>query len=166
MKGITCLQLSRYDNSTFPVWRVVQKRFKNEKFSYDDQNTFISLKRIKRTAQKIKFSIKNFFNKCDQIRNFLRIWSHLLMKSLMENFIFCACDDLGLNTITSLRYILTNLKLLWYIFCQSRALHFKLFVKPQWTLRQTLAQFPTLTLRDTFHAVWYHYCSPWKVVKF
>ena len=41
-------------------------------------------------AQKIKFSIKDFFSKCDQIRRFLRIWSHLLKKSLMENFIFCA----------------------------------------------------------------------------
>ena len=39
------------------------------------------------TAQKMKFSIKNFFSKCDQIRSFLWIWSHLLMKSLMENFI-------------------------------------------------------------------------------
>ena len=43
------------------------------------------------TAQKMKFSIKNFFNKCDQIRNFLRIWPHLLKKSLMENFIFVQC---------------------------------------------------------------------------
>ena len=40
--------------------------------------------------KKSKFSIKNFFNKCDQIRSFLRIWSHLLQKSLMENFILCA----------------------------------------------------------------------------
>ena len=39
--------------------------------------------------QKMKFLIKDFFNKCDQIRSFLRIWSHLLKKSLMENFIFC-----------------------------------------------------------------------------
>ena len=38
----------------------------------------------------MKFSIKDFFSKCDQIRSFLRIWSHLLKKSLMENFIFCA----------------------------------------------------------------------------
>ena len=38
----------------------------------------------------MKFSIKNFFSKCDQIRNFLQIWSHLLKKSLMENFMFCA----------------------------------------------------------------------------
>ena len=38
----------------------------------------------------MKFSIKDFFNKCDQIRRKLRIWSHLLKKSLMENFNFCA----------------------------------------------------------------------------
>ena len=42
------------------------------------------------TTQKMKFSIKDFFSKCDQIRSFLRIWSHLLKKFLMENFIFCA----------------------------------------------------------------------------
>ena len=39
----------------------------------------------------MKFSIKDFFSKCDQILSFLRIWSHLLKKSLMEYFIFCAC---------------------------------------------------------------------------
>ena len=38
----------------------------------------------------MKFSIKDFFSKCDQICSKLRIWSHLLKKSLMENFIFCA----------------------------------------------------------------------------
>ena len=42
------------------------------------------------TAKKMKFSIKDFFSKCDQIRSFLRIWSHLLKKLLVENFIFCA----------------------------------------------------------------------------
>ena len=31
---------------------------------------------------------KDFFSKRDQIRRKLRIWSHLLKKSLMENFIF------------------------------------------------------------------------------
>ena len=36
------------------------------------------------------FSIKDFFTKCDQIRSFLRTWSHLVKKSLMENLIFCA----------------------------------------------------------------------------
>ena len=37
----------------------------------------------------MKFSIKDFFSKCDQIRRKLRISSHLLKKSLIENFIFC-----------------------------------------------------------------------------
>ena len=41
-------------------------------------------------AQKMKFSIKAVFSKCDQIRSLLRIRSHLLKKYLMENFIFCA----------------------------------------------------------------------------
>ena len=38
----------------------------------------------------MKFSIKDFLSKCDQIRSFLRIWSYLLKKSLKENFGFCA----------------------------------------------------------------------------
>ena len=41
------------------------------------------------TAQ-MKFSIKDFFSKCDQTRRKMRIWSHLLKKSLTENFIFWA----------------------------------------------------------------------------
>ena len=40
--------------------------------------------------QKMKFSITDFFSKYDKIHSFLRIWSHLRKKSLMENFIFCA----------------------------------------------------------------------------
>ena len=48
------------------------------------------------TAQQMKFSIKDFFSKCDQIRNFLRIWSNLLKKSLMKNFIFL-CSFLRLH---------------------------------------------------------------------
>ena len=42
------------------------------------------------SAQKMKFSIKHFFNKCDQIHRKPQILSYLLKKSLMENFIFCA----------------------------------------------------------------------------
>ena len=34
----------------------------------------------------MRFSIKNLFSKCDQIRSLLQIWPHLLKKSLMENF--------------------------------------------------------------------------------
>ena len=38
----------------------------------------------------MKFSIKDLLGKCDQILRKLWIWSHLLKKSLTENFIFCA----------------------------------------------------------------------------
>ena len=38
---------------------------------------------LNNTAQKMKFSIKCFSSKCDQIRSFLE-------KSLMENLISCA----------------------------------------------------------------------------
>ena len=38
----------------------------------------------------MEFSIKNLFSKCDQIRCFLQIWSHLLKKVLIENFTSCA----------------------------------------------------------------------------
>ena len=41
-------------------------------------------------AQEMKFFVKDFFSKCDQIHRKLRIWSHLLKNSFMENFIFCA----------------------------------------------------------------------------
>ena len=42
------------------------------------------------TAQKLKFFIEDFFSKCDQIRSFLRIWTHLLKKSSVKNLFFCA----------------------------------------------------------------------------
>ena len=41
----------------------------------------------------MKFSITDFFRKYDQIRRFLRVWSHLLKKSLTEIFSFCAVSD-------------------------------------------------------------------------
>ena len=61
------------------------------------------------TRQKVKFSIKNFFSECDQIRSFLRIWSHLLTKSLMENFSFCAVTIL-LIRINQIVYPRGNLR--------------------------------------------------------
>ena len=43
------------------------------------------------TAQKMKFSIKYFFTKCDQICRRLRIWPYLLKEFLIENLIFAQC---------------------------------------------------------------------------
>ena len=47
--------------------------------------------------KRMKFSIKDFFSKCDQILRKLQIWSHLLNKSLMENFNFCAVYLTGVS---------------------------------------------------------------------
>ena len=54
------------------------------------------------SAQKMELSIKDFFSKCDQIRGFLRIWSYLVKKFIVENFIFCAvvvlnCRDINIH---------------------------------------------------------------------
>ena len=62
-----------------------------EKFIFYHIFTILTVSEIcnisnKYRCTKMKFSIKNFFCKCDQIRSFLRTWLHLLKKSLMENF--------------------------------------------------------------------------------
>ena len=49
-------------------------------------------------TQKMNFSVKNLFSKCDHIRIKLRIYSHLLNKSLTENFIFCVVNIIGFTT--------------------------------------------------------------------
>ena len=53
-----------------------------------------------------KFSIKDFFSKWDQIRSKLRIWSHLLKNSLMENFVFCAMTVLIVAKTEGFNYTL------------------------------------------------------------
>ena len=52
----------------------------------------------------MKFSISDFFSKCDQ-QSFLRLWSHLLKKSLMENFLFRAVYEIPKSTEFYLVYI-------------------------------------------------------------
>ena len=70
----------------------------------------------------MKFSIKGFLSKCDQIHRFLRIWSYLLKKSLMENFIFCPVISEGVfpNNIQWLqnlsKIIAKEISDLWKIF--------------------------------------------------
>ena len=92
------------------------KRFRitdTEVHSESSQTLWIELfKKMIHTTLKMKFSIKNFFSKCDQIRKFLRIWSHLLKKFLMENFIFlCSvrvynCFHIKISTIYMLDRVL------------------------------------------------------------
>ena len=61
----------------------------------------ISLLNVTNTAQKMKFASKDFFSKCELFRRKLRICSHLLKKSLMENFIFCAMKILSFLQVWS-----------------------------------------------------------------
>ena len=48
----------------------------------------------------MKFSIKDFSSKCDQIRIFLQIWSHLLEQSLIKKLYFL-CSEEHLQTAAS-----------------------------------------------------------------
>ena len=68
------------------------------------------------TSQKMKCFIKDLFSKFDKIRSFLRIWSHLLKKSLAEILILrvvLALDKLMLQ-ITDEDH-LHNFSLLFYL---------------------------------------------------
>ena len=49
-------------------------------------------------AQNMNCFVKNLFSKCEHIRTKLRIYSHLLYKSLTENFIFCVVNIIGFTT--------------------------------------------------------------------
>ena len=64
--------------------------------NHEEYSNDLTLENLKYSLQtywgslhkKIKFSIKDFFSRFDQICSFLQIWSHLLKKSLMGNFTF------------------------------------------------------------------------------
>ena len=67
----------------------------------------------------MQFFVNVFFSKCYQIHSFLRIWSHLLNKFLMKNFIFCAVPaeiykkirHQNIDIDVALSYLLLTLKL-------------------------------------------------------
>ena len=69
------------------VWLRQMKNLSNDLCK---RSSFVVYGKRIATAQKMRFSIKDFFSKCDKIRCILQIWSHSLKKSVMENFIFCA----------------------------------------------------------------------------
>ena len=43
-------------------------------------------------APKMKFSIKDFFSKCDQIHSFLQIWSHLFTEEIFNGKLHFLCS--------------------------------------------------------------------------
>ena len=82
-------------NKKVKVYFLFLMKIKHHSNSHLKNSHFLIVKNKKKKGtlhQKMKFSIKDFVSKCDQIRSFLQIWSHLLKKSLMKNFIFCAVE--------------------------------------------------------------------------
>ena len=77
--SISCETVQKFFNEENNFQTLLEK-------SDNMENSFISSSNI--TVQEMKFSVKDFVSKCDQIRRKLRIWSYFLEKSLVENFIF------------------------------------------------------------------------------
>ena len=79
---------------------------------WDDSDVFLI---VSLTAQKMKFSKEDFFSKCGQICRFLRVWSYLVKKSFMENFIFCAACN---YKTTTTRWDFTTLENYYLLDCR------------------------------------------------
>ena len=62
------------------------------------------------------FPIEDFFRTCDQIRRKLRIWSHWLKKSLMENFIFCVAYAKRLAILILIRQLQKKIHWVFQLF--------------------------------------------------
>ena len=58
----------------------------------------------------MKFSIKDFFSKCEQIRSFLRIWSHLPKKSLRGKLHILRSDRIQTENEVSLKQCSMSIK--------------------------------------------------------
>ena len=68
-----------------------------------EENESLNKKKLLTLHKRLKFSVKAFLSKCGQIRSFLPIWSHLLRKSLVENFIFlCSLTTISFGVMTSI----------------------------------------------------------------
>ena len=65
-------------------------------------------------AKKLNFFAKNLCCKCEHIRLNLQIYSHLLNKSLTENFIFCVVNIVGFTTEFCKFFFKPNCKSLVY----------------------------------------------------
>ena len=95
---------------------------------------------------RMKFSIKDFVSKCDQICSFLQILSHLKKKSLMKNFIFCAVclAFLYKNKFTNLKFLARIWRVTFYR---------KNSIKPSWIYSSALVR-PGLTSRFLQEIIW------------
>ena len=76
--------------------------------------------KVTSTAPKMKFSITDFFSKYDQIRRKLRIWSHLLKKSVTEIF-FCSVAVVVI-------YVIIYIVIMLAIYCYLERENCKVFI--------------------------------------
>ena len=102
------------------------------------------------SAEKMKFSIKDFSSKCDQIRRTLEIWSHLLDKSLMENLIFCTVLYLSCLQKCALWYHkLPKILSLWHVLKRDEKIEIQLSMLFMWNmllLHSSIAVLPLQSL--------------------
>ena len=68
------------------------KNYTNQVYKLLEKKSTLTLQK------KMKLSVKDFFSQWDPIHRKQWIWSHLLKKSLMDNFSFCAVSTF-INTI-------------------------------------------------------------------
>ena len=71
----------------------IKNTYSQKVLNFHDHVSNLCKKASSNAAPKMKLSVKDFFNKCDQIRRKLWVWSHLPKKFLMENFILCAVKN-------------------------------------------------------------------------
>ena len=112
----------------------ISEHFKQFQFRKSSQSTkklgqhFLINSQLTHTAQKMKFSIKDFFSKYDKIRRKLRIWSHLLkilngkLHFLCSVRIFFRFTGLCLSTFVAILFRTTNSRTIpinrtWHCIC-------------------------------------------------
>ena len=78
------MKLSRSDNhytiDKMNKANINEKDKQKENYLMMNDGLILSYSMLKNShlAQSLKFSIKDFFSKCDQVHSFLRIWSSIL----------------------------------------------------------------------------------------
>ena len=105
-------------------------------------------------AQKMKFFFKDFFSKYDEIRRKLWICSHLLKKSLIENFIFCAVIAIFMR---KLLYIISSIYLYYLkllILCDVQSFNF-LTLKRQSSIQTVLKIYCVLARLSRFNIIFF-----------
>ena len=92
-------------------YKFLKSYLKNKRNQPDLQTSLILIN----AAQKMQFSIEDFFSKCNQIRRKLWIWSHLIKKSSMKNGIFlCSSLFTKYEFVNIRRSIFRNLQIYFF----------------------------------------------------